>query len=114
MWPDDNFGYIRHFPDAAERRRPGGSGVYYHLSYLGAPLSYLWLSTTPPALIREEVRRARGGDADVAGRQFRLYPPLPRCRGASPSWWLRRILPPVLSGCAPLLSLAVHHAAGPD
>ncbi len=58
MWPDDNFGYIRHFPDAAERARRGGSGVYYHLSYLGAPLSYLWLSTTPPALIRQEMGRA--------------------------------------------------------
>jgi hypothetical protein len=58
MWPDDNFGYIRHFPDAAERARKGGSGVYYHLSYLGAPLSYLWLSTTPPALIRAEMGRA--------------------------------------------------------
>jgi hypothetical protein len=58
MWPDDNFGYIRHFPDAAKRARKGGSGVYYHLSYLGAPLSYLWLSTTPPALIRQEMGRA--------------------------------------------------------
>ncbi len=58
MWPDDNFGYIRHLPDAAERARPGGSGIYYHLSYLGAPLSYIWLSTTPPALIREEMGRA--------------------------------------------------------
>jgi hypothetical protein len=58
MWTDDNFGYIRHFPDPAERARSGGNGVYYHLSYLGAPLSYLWLSTTPPALIREEMGRA--------------------------------------------------------
>ncbi len=58
MWPDDNFGYIRHLPDAAERARPGGSGIYYHLSYLGAPLSYIWLSTTPPALVREEMGRA--------------------------------------------------------
>lgn len=58
MWPDDNFGYIRRFPTAAERRRPGGSGIYYHLSYLGAPLAYLWLSTTPPALIAEEMGRA--------------------------------------------------------
>jgi len=58
MWPDDNFGYIRHLPDAAERARPSGSGIYYHLSYLGAPLSYIWLSTTPPALIREEMGRA--------------------------------------------------------
>ncbi|MBJ6122449.1 glycosyl hydrolase 115 family protein [Sphingomonas mollis] len=58
VWPDDNFGYIRQFPNAAERRRSGGSGIYYHLSYLGAPLSYLWLGTTPPALIRTEMTRA--------------------------------------------------------
>ncbi|AQR76004.1 hypothetical protein BXU08_17940 [Sphingomonas sp. LM7] len=58
MWPDDNFGYIRRFPTPAERKRPGGSGIYYHLSYLGAPLSYLWLSTTPTALIAEEMGRA--------------------------------------------------------
>jgi hypothetical protein len=58
VWPDDNFGYIRQFPDTAEARRSGGSGVYYHLSYLGAPLSYLWLSTTPPALVAEEMGRA--------------------------------------------------------
>jgi hypothetical protein len=58
MWPDDNFGYIRRFPTPAERKRSGGAGIYYHLSYLGAPLSYLWLSTTPPALIAEEMGRA--------------------------------------------------------
>lgn len=58
VWPDDNFGYIRQFPDAAERKRTGGSGVYYHLSYLGAPLSYLWLSTTPPALIQQQMGQA--------------------------------------------------------
>ena len=58
VWPDDNFGYIRQFPNDAERARSGGTGVYYHLSYLGAPLSYLWLSTTPPALVQEEMTRA--------------------------------------------------------
>lgn len=64
MWPDDNFGYIRRFPTPAERRRSGGAGIYYHLSYLGAPLSYLWLSTTPPALIAEEMGRAFALGAD--------------------------------------------------
>lgn len=64
VWPDDNFGYIRHFPNASEQRRPGGSGVYYHLSYLGAPLSYLWLSTTPPALVTAEMTRAYDLGAD--------------------------------------------------
>ena len=58
MWPDDNFGYIRRLPQPSERARKGGHGVYYHLSYLGAPLAYLWLSTTPPALIGEEMGRA--------------------------------------------------------
>ncbi len=58
VWPDDNFGYIRQYPDAVQAQRPGGSGIYYHLSYLGAPLSYLWLDTTPPALVAEEMGRA--------------------------------------------------------
>lgn len=58
VWPDDNYGYIRQFPSEAEATRPGGAGVYYHLSYLGYPLAYMWLSTTPPALVREEMVRA--------------------------------------------------------
>jgi hypothetical protein len=58
IWPDDNFGYIRRFANEAERRRGGGTGVYYHLSYLGAPLSYIWLYTTPPALVWEEMSKA--------------------------------------------------------
>jgi hypothetical protein len=58
VFPDDNFGYIRSFPTPAERQRAGGFGVYYHISYLGRPLSYLWLNTTPPALIWEEMSKA--------------------------------------------------------
>jgi hypothetical protein len=66
MFPDDNFGYIRSFPTAAERAAPrsGGYGIYYHVSYLGKPLSYLWLGTTPPALIWEEMSKARDLGAD--------------------------------------------------
>lgn len=58
MWPDDNFGYIRQLPTEEERTRSGGAGIYYHLSYYGRPTSYLWLSTTSPALIREEMTKA--------------------------------------------------------
>jgi len=58
VWPDDNHGYIRNFPTAEELKRTGGFGVYYHISYLGAPLSYLWLDSTPPALIWEEMSKA--------------------------------------------------------
>ncbi|MGC4073985.1 MAG: glycosyl hydrolase 115 family protein [Nibricoccus sp.] len=64
VWPDDNFGYIRAFPSEVERARKGGSGVYYHLSYLGHPLSYLWLATTPPALIWQQMNQAYEYGAD--------------------------------------------------
>ncbi|HVS54098.1 MAG TPA: glycosyl hydrolase 115 family protein [Opitutaceae bacterium] len=58
VWPDDNFGYIRNYASPDELKRAGGFGIYYHLSYLGAPLSYLWLYTTPPALVWEEMTKA--------------------------------------------------------
>ena len=58
VWPDDNYGYVRQFSDARERARPGGAGVYYHVSYWGAPRDYLWLCSTPPALIAEEMTKA--------------------------------------------------------
>ncbi|MEP6789203.1 MAG: glycosyl hydrolase 115 family protein, partial [Acidobacteriota bacterium] len=58
VFPDDNFGYIRQFPTAQEQKRKGGFGVYYHISYLGRPLSYIWLNSTPPAQIFEEMSKA--------------------------------------------------------
>ncbi|MDR0353915.1 MAG: glycosyl hydrolase 115 family protein, partial [Opitutaceae bacterium] len=64
LFPDDNFGYIRNLPSAAEHGRPGGHGIYYHISYLGRPLAYLWLCTTPPALIWEEMHKAHAHGAD--------------------------------------------------
>lgn len=64
MWTDDNYGYIRRLSNAEERKRSGGSGVYYHASYWGRPHDYLWLSTTHPALIREEMLKAYDTGAD--------------------------------------------------
>jgi hypothetical protein len=63
MWTDDNYGYLRRLSTAEEQKRPGGAGVYYHLSYWGRPHDYLWLGTTHPALIREEMGRAWDADA---------------------------------------------------
>ena len=50
-WPDDDFGYIRRLSNPEERKRTGGSGVYYHDTFWGPPMSYLWLQTTHPALM---------------------------------------------------------------
>ncbi|PRD51342.1 glycosyl hydrolase 115 family protein [Sphingobacterium gobiense] len=58
MWCDDNYGYITHFPDAKEKQRSGGNGVYYHISYWGRPHDYLWLSTASPALIHQQLKTA--------------------------------------------------------
>lgn len=63
MWTDDNYGYLRRLSTPEEQKRPGGAGVYYHLSYWGRPHDYLWLGTTHPALIREEMGRAWATDA---------------------------------------------------
>jgi hypothetical protein len=58
IWPDDNHGQLRQLPTAAERQRAGGNGLYYHISYWGAPKSYLWLDTTSLAKVWQELRRA--------------------------------------------------------
>ncbi len=58
VWADDNFGYIRRLSTPQERTRPGGAGVYYHISYYGSPHSYTWINTTPPALMWEELHKA--------------------------------------------------------
>ncbi|TKG95429.1 glycosyl hydrolase [Puteibacter caeruleilacunae] len=58
MWCDDNHGYIRRLSNEEEQKRPGGSGIYYHLSYWGSPHDYLWLSTTQPGLMWYEMNRA--------------------------------------------------------
>ena len=63
MWADDNYGYIRRLSNSIEAARSGGGGVYYHVSYLGSPAVYLWLGTTPPALIWEEMAKAYNFDA---------------------------------------------------
>jgi hypothetical protein len=63
IWPDDNYGYIQRLDNEKESQRKGGSGVYYHTSYWGRPHDYLWLSTTHPALIREEMTKAYQMDA---------------------------------------------------
>ena len=64
VWVDDNYGYMKRVSNPQEQMREGGAGVYYHLSYLGAPHDYLWLNTTPPVLMYEELMKAYHTGAD--------------------------------------------------
>lgn len=58
MWCDDNYGYMTRLSDQEQQKRIGGSGVYYHLSYWGRPHDYMWLCTTQPGLIYNEMKQA--------------------------------------------------------
>ncbi len=63
MWCDDNYGYVLRLPNESDRQRPGGSGIYYHLSYWGTPFSYVWLSTNHPGQIFRELKRSYENNA---------------------------------------------------
>ncbi|MBA2938995.1 glycosyl hydrolase 115 family protein [Paenibacillus sp. CGMCC 1.16610] len=59
MWVDDNQGYMRRLPNAAERQRSGGHGLYYHVSYWApADQSYLWYGNTPLSLMGEQLQKS--------------------------------------------------------
>lgn len=64
VWVDDNYGYMKRVSNPEEQKRSGRSGVYYHISYLGAPHDYLWLNTTPPVLMYHELKKAFDTGAD--------------------------------------------------
>ncbi len=64
VWVDDNYGYMKRVSDENEKKRGGRAGVYYHLSYLGAPHDYLWLNTTAPVLMYEELKKSYDSGAD--------------------------------------------------
>ncbi len=58
LWSDDNWGDLRRLPTAAERKRSGGAGIYYHFDYVGAPRSYKWLNTNYVPKIWEQMNLA--------------------------------------------------------
>lgn len=63
MWCDDNYGYLTRLSDTEQQKRVGGAGIYYHLSYWGRPHDYLWLTTTQPGLIFNEMSTAYNHNA---------------------------------------------------
>ena len=53
-WADDNYGYMAPACDDPD----DGCGAVYHLAYAGRPHSYLWLCTTQPGLLANEMGTA--------------------------------------------------------
>ncbi len=55
---DDNWGNIRRVPNAEERKRKGGWGIYYHVDYVGAPRNTKWLNVTQTQQMFEQLSLA--------------------------------------------------------
>lgn len=55
---DDNHGNLRTLPDEKQRDHRGGYGMYYHLDYHGAPVSYEWMGTSYLPKIWEQMTQA--------------------------------------------------------
>lgn len=58
MLCEDNYGYMRTLPEEKLRSHKGGFGMYYHLDYHGAPISYEWVDSTPLSKIWEQMGEA--------------------------------------------------------
>lgn len=58
LWSDDKHGYCRNLCNPDEQKRPGGAGIYYHLSYHGDPASWIWLSPLSPTFLSTELTKA--------------------------------------------------------
>ena len=55
LFADDNWGNIRYLPRPEDLKRPGGYGMYYHVDYVGAPVSYRWLNVSQIERIWEQM-----------------------------------------------------------
>jgi hypothetical protein len=64
LWADDNWGNLRRLPTEAERKRPGGAGIYYHFDYVGGPRNYKWINTIPIPKVWEQMTLAKDYGAD--------------------------------------------------
>ena len=64
LWAEDNWGNVRRLPDAEERQRSGGAGIYYHFDYHGSPRNYQWINTSPIPKIWDQLSLAKQYGAD--------------------------------------------------
>ncbi len=58
MFCEDNFGHMRALPQKEWPAHAGGYGMYYHLDYHGAPVSYEWMPSTQLSLLWEQMTTA--------------------------------------------------------
>jgi len=55
LFSDDNWGNLRFLPKPEDLGHPGGFGMYYHVDYVGAPVSYRWLNVSQVERVWEQM-----------------------------------------------------------
>ncbi|KAF4551096.1 Hypothetical protein D9617_14g075520 [Elsinoe fawcettii] len=58
LWAEDNWGNAQRLPFGDELNRSGGSGLYYHVDYVGDPRDYKWINTISLQKSWSELRQA--------------------------------------------------------
>lgn len=58
LFSDDNWGNLRILPKKKDLEHKGGYGMYYHLDYVGAPVSYRWQNVTQIERVWEQMHLA--------------------------------------------------------
>lgn len=53
---DDNWGNVRLLPNPEDLDHPAGYGMYYHVDYVGAPVSYRWLNVSQIERVWEQMK----------------------------------------------------------
>jgi hypothetical protein len=64
LFSDDNWGNVRFLPRPGEPRQSGGYGMYYHIDYVGAPVSYRWLNVSQIERIWEQMKLTYAAGVD--------------------------------------------------
>ncbi|CAA9961200.1 Glycoside hydrolase family 115 protein [Pyrenophora teres f. maculata] len=64
LWTEDNWQNIRRLPVGDEKKRSGGSGVYYHFDYVGDSRNYKWQDTIQLQKTYDQMKLAKDRDAD--------------------------------------------------
>ena len=63
LWSDDNWGNARRLPMGTEVGRQAGSGLYYHIDYVGSPRDYKWINNVNLAKTWQQLQAAYDRDA---------------------------------------------------
>jgi hypothetical protein len=64
LFCDNNWGYVRRMGNAAERKRKGGLGLYYHIDMNGGPWNDRWVNTTTVPKLRQQLHQAYASGLD--------------------------------------------------